>query len=844
MPVNIIDTLKPKNGLSFPVVEAIDVFVDGFDNLADAVSHFATDVMIEAINVVLSGKANTSDVNTAVSGLQAQIDQIAQAAGTGSADTEIAQARVDANSKSYSLLKNRLDATDGLIADLSSELKVKLLDYSLFTEADKYINRNDYTSNPNFVSTSFLPIGNIKRFKFFKTAAQTDGYTIAFYSSNSFASFISGERFNAISEAEVVEIPSDANYYICSQRKTGAFEAFAYTTTEYSNLVDEVINARTNAEGTAASSLKARLDAADARTEEINDAVNSLREELGEQPITQSLFTETGKYVNRLGWVENANFESTDFLPVNGAKEVKFFKTSAQSDGYTISFYSSESIDARVDGVLLDNISEPQAVSIPSDAEYYICCKRIIGNFEATRIEAAAYNDLANEVIDARTTSSGQTYNSLKARLDAIESSSSGIGDKYVPTFDSSCLSIQGSNIHYDGTPLAQNHQNYVYLKNTTNVNTFSFGFKGFTSRCGIELTNGFKIYIVTLKKSGQEPDYFGCDIYNGNTQIISGKVLANDIAWGTANTQHLLTVAKNGNYILIYVDGTLLAYITNSVFNQNIRRIGYAFKSEEPITYSEIIYNQWEQYAHISFDDQISVLKVLAQSEAESIYDIPAFKTLHDAHLEYGCTFTLMLFYEDAQGWDLSNMPTTYKNEFEAASDWLKFAYHSHYTTGKAAEDMTAEELVEDMQLMYATISGFASDSAIDYCPRLGYFSCTKEQAIAISAAGLVTGLLTADDVRDVNCGLTSAEKAIMKDSDRMSDYYNGLLYCRTRTRLDGLTAEEIVTTLNSQYNRNNTKAYEIFSHSINQTMVETVADWLSKKSIKYGFAMDNIDF
>ena len=76
------------------------------------------------------------------------------------------------------------------------------------------------------------------------------------------------------------------------------------------------------------------------------------------------------------------------------------------------------------------------------------------------------------------------------------------------------------------------------------------------------------------------------------------------------------------------------------------------------------------------------------------------------------------------------------------------------------------------------------------------------------------------------------------------MSDYYNGLLYCRTRTRLDGLTAEEIVTTLNSQYNRNNTKAYEIFSHSINQTMVETVADWLSKKNIKYGFAMDNLDF
>lgn len=109
MPVNIIDTLKPKNGLNFPVVEAIDVFVDGFDNLADAVSHFATDVMIEAINAVLSDKANTSDVNTAVSGLQAQIDQIAQASGTGSADTEVAQARVSEDGTTYNNLKVRLD---------------------------------------------------------------------------------------------------------------------------------------------------------------------------------------------------------------------------------------------------------------------------------------------------------------------------------------------------------------------------------------------------------------------------------------------------------------------------------------------------------------------------------------------------------------------------------------------------------------------------------------------------------------------------------------------------------------------------------------------------------------
>lgn len=117
MPVNVIDTLKPKNGLNFPVVEAIDVFVEDYENLADAISHFATDVMIEAINTVLSGKANTSDVNTAVANLQGQIDQIVISASAESVVApEVAQARVDANGVEHTTLKDRTDSDYAALA--------------------------------------------------------------------------------------------------------------------------------------------------------------------------------------------------------------------------------------------------------------------------------------------------------------------------------------------------------------------------------------------------------------------------------------------------------------------------------------------------------------------------------------------------------------------------------------------------------------------------------------------------------------------------------------------------------------------------------------------------------
>lgn len=124
MPVFVIDTLKPKNGLDFPVVEAIDVAVEGYSSLADAVTHFATNAMIEAINTALSGKANTLDVNSAVADLQAQINQIEiSASAEAVVAPEVTAARVGADGTSYQTLKTRLDTENNIINTALSQLK-------------------------------------------------------------------------------------------------------------------------------------------------------------------------------------------------------------------------------------------------------------------------------------------------------------------------------------------------------------------------------------------------------------------------------------------------------------------------------------------------------------------------------------------------------------------------------------------------------------------------------------------------------------------------------------------------------------------------------------------------
>jgi len=107
MPVYVIDTLKPKNGLDFPVVEAVDVAVEGYSSLADAVTHFATDTAIAAINAALDTKAD----KTTTDDLQAQIDQIVISASAESVVApEVAQARVDEYGTEFSTLGNRIDS--------------------------------------------------------------------------------------------------------------------------------------------------------------------------------------------------------------------------------------------------------------------------------------------------------------------------------------------------------------------------------------------------------------------------------------------------------------------------------------------------------------------------------------------------------------------------------------------------------------------------------------------------------------------------------------------------------------------------------------------------------------
>lgn len=271
MSIEIIDILKPKNGLSFKLVDAIDIAVSGYSSLADAVSHFATTAMIEAINTALSGKqdkltteqltavnsgitaqlvtqigtnataiagkASQSDLTLATTNLQAQIDNIVSGS---TADSEVINARVGADGESYNTLKARLDAeesknttaistlTSSLYRTVGQNVDVSTLDIVSGSFVRDDTGKSSSNEDYSYVFT-YINVENISYIEYSRIQV-VSGQThagIAFYDSD--YEYISGEaRLEGAEVAYVsstVNVPTGAKYVRLSLRNelTGFF---------------------------------------------------------------------------------------------------------------------------------------------------------------------------------------------------------------------------------------------------------------------------------------------------------------------------------------------------------------------------------------------------------------------------------------------------------------------------------------------------------------------------------------------------------------------------------------------------------------------------------------------
>lgn len=128
------------------------------------------------------------------------------------------------------------------------------------------------------------------------------------------------------------------------------------------------------------------------------------------------------------------------------------------------------------------------------------------------------------------------------------------------------------------------------------------------------------------------------------------------------------------------------------------------------------------KKLAYFFFDDVIWTLRDLARERPASIFDHFFLKDLKHHHEAYGAKFQLNLFYRTDfyygnDEFTLADMPDAYKAEFEAASDWLKFAVHSKQEfPDYPFVNMDYKDAYEISQAIMNEIRRFAGENSITY--------------------------------------------------------------------------------------------------------------------------------
>jgi len=117
------------------------------------------------------------------------------------------------------------------------------------------------------------------------------------------------------------------------------------------------------------------------------------------------------------------------------------------------------------------------------------------------------------------------------------------------------------------------------------------------------------------------------------------------------------------------------------------------------------------EKKAFFFIDDVIWTLRDLTRNKPASLFDNPFLKVLKTAHDLYGLKVQLNVFYRTDfyygdDEFTLADVTDAYRAEWEAASDWLKLAFHAKqefpdypfvnadYDTVKHVFDVTQKEV------------------------------------------------------------------------------------------------------------------------------------------------------
>jgi hypothetical protein len=231
-----------------------------------------------------------------------------------------------------------------------------------------------------------------------------------------------------------------------------------------------------------------------------------------------------------------------------------------------------------------------------------------------------------------------------------------------------------------------------------------------------------------------------------------------------------------------------------------------------------------WDRYSkpryRFSIDDNSFFLRDIAQKKYASLFDCFYLNILRDLHRKYGAKFSVNIYYETGDDFNLTQFPDRYKPEWRDNADWMKLAFHAHANDpDRPYQDAPPEKLIADLDQVAAEIHRFAGEE-VYAPPTVIHWGMTRQTAfkpLYNRGVRALSGYFSPvkGGGYDVNYLWDDVRSGYLSRHDAWKDFESGIVFSRVDIVVNNVPIDQIVGSLEPLTRDPNTaEIMDIFTH------------------------------
>ena len=190
--------------------------------------------------------------------------------------------------------------------------------------------------------------------------------------------------------------------------------------------------------------------------------------------------------------------------------------------------------------------------------------------------------------------------------------------------------------------------------------------------------------------------------------------------------------------------------------------------------------------------DDNIRFLNELTKFKPNSMLEHPYLKMLLRLHTRFNAKIQLNLFFRSGE-FDLTQMTDRYKDEWNAAAEWLKLSFHSDCERPNPYEGSGYDQVFNDCRAVNDSILRFASSGSLAKTTTVHCCKASEDGLSALRQNGAygLLGLWGNDDTPRVSYNIDGEAASRLRNGETV--FNNGITYAAIDMIVNQINYENI---------------------------------------------------